>query len=315
MKQRDSKKDYKIIEEITTGGSDRRFFRCRKDKKTYIIIRDKNIEDYVRLQKHLLKKNIGVPRLYRIDRKMNLALMEDLGKNTLYKLVTEKKKDIVPLYQRAIRELLKLQVDGFESVPITVHYDYKHIRWEQEYFKEFFLSQFCNLSNKKLRILDSDFELLAQKFLSVAKPISNFLMHRDYQSQNIHIKRNRIRIIDFQSARIGPPSYDLAALLRDAYVNITKALETRLIQYYLNCAEKKHIVFEKKGFSETYRLAGLQRNMQALGAFANLSLNKYKTRFKQYIPHGLVLLKSGLKNSEFKKLYHIIARINYRNAL
>ena len=86
MKHRDTNKDYKIIEEITTGGSDRRFFRCRKDKKNYIIIRDKNIEDYVRLQKHLLKRGIGVPRLFRIDRKMNLALVEDLGENTLYKL-------------------------------------------------------------------------------------------------------------------------------------------------------------------------------------------------------------------------------------
>jgi aminoglycoside/choline kinase family phosphotransferase len=269
----------------------------------------------VRLQKHLLKKNIGVPRLYRIDRKMNLALMEDLGKNTLYKLITEKKKDIVLLYQRAIRELIKLQVDGYENVPITVHYDYKHIRWEQEYFKEFFLCQLCNLSNKKLRVLDSDFEILAQNLLSVAKPISNFLMHRDYQSQNIHVKKNQIRIVDFQSARIGPPSYDLAALLRDAYVNITKSLETRLIQYYLMCIQKKQIVLEKKRFLESYRLTGLQRNMQALGAFANLSLNKYKPRFKQFIPRGLVLLQSGLKNSEFKKLYRIIASINYRNVL
>jgi aminoglycoside/choline kinase family phosphotransferase len=313
MKQRDRKKDYRIIEEITTGGSDRRFFRCRKNNKTYIIIRDNNIENYVRLQKHLLKKNVGVPRLYRIDRKMNLALVEDLGKNTLYKLVTEKKKNIVPLYQRAIRELIKLQVDGFKNVPITVHYDYKHIRWEQEYFKEFFLSQYCNLSNKKLRTLDSDFELLAQKLLYITKPISNFLMHRDYQSQNIHIKKNRIRIIDFQSARIGPPSYDLAALLRDAYVNITKALENQLIQYYHICVQKKQIVLEKKRFRESYKLTGLQRNMQALGAFANLSLNKYKPHFKQYIPRGLILLHSGLKNSEFKKLNHIITSINYRN--
>jgi aminoglycoside/choline kinase family phosphotransferase len=314
MKQKNSKKDYTIIEEITTGGSERRFFRCKKDNKTYIIIRDNNIGDYVRLQKHLLKKNIGVPRLYRIDRKMNLALVEDLGKNTLYKLVTEKKKDILPLYQRAIRELTKLQVDGFENVPIAVYYDYKHIRWEQEYFKEFFLRQYCNLSNKKLRILDSDFEHLAQKLLSVAKPMSNFLMHRDYQSQNIHIKKNQIRIIDFQSARIGPPSYDLAALLKDAYVNITEALQNRLVQYYLTCMEKKHIVLEKKIFLESYRLTALQRNMQALGAFANLSLNKYKPRFKQYIPRGLILLQSGLKKSEFNKLYRIIASINYRNA-
>jgi len=44
-------------------------------------------------------------------------------------------------------------------------------------------------------------------------------MHRDFQSKNLMIKNEQIFVIDFQGARLGPPSYDLASLLFDPYVN------------------------------------------------------------------------------------------------
>ena len=300
------KKDYKIIEEINIGGSDRRFFRCMISKKKYILILDKDIQTYLILQKHLYNGGIGVPRVYRIDRKTNFIIVEDLGKDSLYELVTTKKRDIYQVYQPAITELIKLQIDGYLNVPINVYYDYEHIKWEQKYFRQFFLYQFCKIPMKRLKILDADFECLAGKLIEESKPISNFLMHRDYQSQNIYIKDGRVRIIDFQSARIGPLTYDLAALLKDSYINISKNLENKLLDYYLNCLRKKRIEFERKKFLKIYRLTGLQRNMQALGAFSNLLLNRNKTHFRQYIPRGLKLLKSGLKNSKFKQLVKIV---------
>jgi hypothetical protein len=46
--------------------------------------------------------------------------------------------------------------------------------------------------------------------------------------------------------------------------------------------------------------------MQALGAFANLSLNKDKPHFKQFIPRGLELLIYGLKEKNFKTIENIV---------
>ena len=122
----------------------------------------------------------------------------------------------------------------------------------------------------------------------------------------LYIKNNRIRIIDFQSARIGPLTYDLASLLRDAYVDIDERTEEYLIFYYLDCLKKMGIEILKEKFLKIYSLTAIQRNMQALGAFANLSLNKNKTQFKKFIPRGLELLKLELRKSRFKKLFQII---------
>ena len=122
----------------------------------------------------------------------------------------------------------------------------------------------------------------------------------DYQSQNIYIKNKKAKIIDFQSARIGPLTYDLTSLLRDPYVNISKEAERKLIDYYLKVLRKRGVRIKKREFINIYNLTGLQRNMQVLGAFANLSLNKNKVHFKKYIPRAVTLIQEALKKSEFK---------------
>ena len=276
-----------------------------KDRENYILVWDKNIALHVKMQKHLFEKGIGVPEIHWIDEDSNLILMEDLGDNSLYEL-SKKKRSIITQYRKAIKELVKLQIDGYDDAPIKDHYDYQHIKWEQQYFKKHFLKQHCSISTRKLKKLDDDFEQLAHDLLKEAEPWSNFLMHRDFQSQNIYIKGRKAKIIDYQAARIGPLTYDLAALLRDSYVHITPKNEKKLIDYYLERLTKKRIKYKKRQFLRAYELTALQRNMQALGAFANLWLNKNKKSFKKHIPRGLDLLRAGLEKSEYQELYECV---------
>ena len=59
------------------------------------------------------------------------------------------------------------------------------------------------------------------------------LCHRDYHSRNLMLHDRRLYIIDFQDARMGPDTYDLASLLRDSYVDLTEARVDELIRTYL----------------------------------------------------------------------------------
>ncbi len=300
----DALSKYEIVEVINTGGSDRKFFRVKKGNTTYILIEDPNIEQYIKILNHLYQKDVGVPEM--IISQSNRAIIEDLGRDSLYDFMHNKKSDYQRFYKLAIEELIKLQIDGYKDAPINLYYDEEHIKWEQDYFKNFFLKQFCKVSVQKLEEAEDDFKLLLENVVESIKPIANFLMHRDYQSQNIYIKNNKIRIIDFQSARIGPLTYDLASLLRDAYVDIDEKTEEYLIFYYLSCLKKRRIEISEGKFLKIYSLTAIQRNMQALGAFANLSLNKNKTQFKQFIPRGLELLRLGLRKTRFRKLFQIV---------
>lgn len=297
--------EYKIVEKICLGGSDRIFYRVIKEKQTFILVWDKDMQTYLKLQKYLFERGIAVPEIHWSDEDANLLLIEDLGNDSIYEL-TKKRKNIILLYRAAINELIKLQIDGYTDAPIDVHYDYEHMKWEQEYFKEYFLHQFCEIPKTRLKRLDDELESLAKELIKKIEPWRNFLMHGDYQSQNIYIKGKKAKIIDFQSARIGPLTYDITALLRDPYVNISKQVERKLIDYYLVSLKKKGVRFKKREFLHLYYLTALQRNMQVLGAFANLSLNKNKVHFKEYIPRAIELIQDVLKKSEFKELLNIV---------
>jgi len=295
--------EYKIIEKITPGGSDRIFYRCLvRDKNTYILVWDKDLQGFLKLQKHLNDRGIAVPNVFWSDESSSLLLLEDLGKNSLYDLVSNKRGKI-KLYKMVINELVKLQIDGYNDAPIKKNYDLEHIKWEQTYFRRHFLRQFCDLKPKTLKKLDSEFEKLARDVNRKIRPWKNFLMHRDFQSQNIYIKDDQVKIIDFQSAQIGPLTYDLASLLRDPYVRVTPGEEKKLIAHYLKILKAHRIRIKKSEFNILYQLTGIQRNMQALGAYANLSLNKEKEQFRQFIPRGLQLLQGILKRSDYTKLY------------
>lgn len=298
--------EYKIIEKISPGGSDRIFYRCLvKEKETYILVWDKNLPDYLRLHKHLSDRGIAVPAVFWSDKASNLLLLEDLGKASLYELTVGKRRKL-RLYKMVIDELVKMQIDGYHDVPIKILYDLEHIKWEQTYFKRHFLRQFCRLKPAALKKIEGELERLAKEVHKKTRPWRNFLMHRDFQSQNIYIKDDKVKIIDFQSARIGPLTYDLVSLLRDPYVRVTPDEEKRLSEYYFGLLKEKHIRIRKSEFNELYWFTGVQRNMQALGAYANLSLNKGRKQFRQYIPRGLQLLQAGFKKSNYQGLYECI---------
>ena len=298
---------YRIVQEIETGGSDRKFYRLVRNGKTYILIRGKYMPEYRAMQKHLARCGIAVPRLYVSYRDM--AIVEDLGDHTLFELTVKKGGIDLNHYRRVLRELVKLQVGCLRNLPLKRHYDADHIRWEQDYFREFFLGQFSRFKRRELAHLDRDFQILTRDVTFWTAPVAGYFMHRDFQSQNIILKENRPRFIDFQSARIGPLTYDLASLLKDAYVPIGGTVEKSLLNYYLDELKYNGLCPEKKSFFKAYHLSGIQRNMQALGAFANLSLNKGKPSFRAYIPRALFLLRSALQFSPYPDLRRIVDKL------
>ncbi|UCD04940.1 MAG: phosphotransferase [candidate division WOR-3 bacterium] len=272
------------------------------------MIRDKDIEHYIRLHQHLASRKIAVPDIYWYDIEERIMVQEDLGNSSLYELCISGFK-LQEIYKQAIDELLRLQIDGRPGAPVTSRYDEEHIRWEQEYFQEFFLLQYCGITQDALRNIEEDLAGIASRTRALAEPISDYLMHRDFQSQNIYYKDARIRIIDFQSARIGPLTYDLGSLLKDAYVDIDQQAERVLFDYYYSGLRAKNIKITLEELWQVYRLTALQRGMQALGAFANLSLNKNKKHFRKYIPRGVQLLMQGTEETEYKSLYAVLSSL------
>ena len=135
-------------------------------------------------------------------------------------------------------------------------------------------------------------------------------MHRDFQSQNIYFKDGAVRYIDFQTATRGLMQYDAVSLLKDAYVVLDDRQREELLHFYLDTLISEwRLAIDRDAFVRIFHLAGLQRNMQALGAFAYLSMDKGKTAFAAHIPAALSYLTAALREiTEFPLLSGLVEK-------
>jgi len=141
---------------------------------------------------------------------------------------------------------------------------------------------------------------------------NDFFLHRDFQSRNLIIKHDKIGVIDWQGARLGPLQYDLASLLIDPYVGLTKDEQMVLYDYYLTVLEK-YLPRISPSFTEHYPYLAIQRNLQILGAFSYLSKIQGKKRFLTYVSPALRSVQGLLEeldDSELHPLRELVRKIN-----
>jgi aminoglycoside/choline kinase family phosphotransferase len=160
---------------------------------------------------------------------------------------------------------------------------------ESGYFLQALCRDYLQLDPDSDKLL-AEFNRLAD---SAAKAPGHYLLHRDYQCRNLMVQQGRIRIIDYQGARLGPLAYDLASLLRDPYAALPLDIQNELVREYLT-ALGEFIDYDPAQFLSEYVVLSLQRNLQILGAFAFLTQKRSKPFFKQYIRPALCTLQELL---------------------
>ena len=111
------------------------------------------------------------------------------------------------------------------------------------------------------------------------------LVMRDYHSPNIIWRGDRdgldrVGMIDFQDAVIGPSAYDVASLAMDARVTISPELEQATVEAY--CAARGD--FDIEGFHAAYAIMGAQRNSKILGIFVRLNMRDGKPGYMKHLP-------------------------------
>jgi aminoglycoside/choline kinase family phosphotransferase len=287
------------ITPIEKGGSDRKFYRVRCSPDQTIILVKYNLEreenrHYVEIAEFLAKHKIRAPKIYFHDPAEGLIWIEDLGQTDLWSYRAESWLVRRAFYESALGEIVKLH-----SLPepamwaiqknLPVEFDAALYRWEQNYFFENCLGRFFGIEPRKLS------ELAALPSLGqIAEELAErprVLVHRDFQSQNIIIRNGQAHFIDFQGMRPGLAEYDLASLLFDPYVTFSRAECEELLADYESKREAagKPVAPDWRGI---FRLCGIQRLMQALGAYGFLGLVKDNKAFLGHIPAAMESLRA-----------------------
>lgn len=286
---------------IGSGGSDRKYYRISRGNESKVLMicaaADPDFDRHIKYTEFFTRYKIPVPVFLGHGPKPWSAFFEDVGDASLYSWMKCIRKEDVneEMYRKVLDVAASIHsIDIADAGVISRVFDYDHLVWETSYFLKRFALDYCGITIMDESALMEELAALAR----IADSFRKTVIHRDFQSQNIMIKDNAPRVIDFQGARIGPSGYDIASMLWDPYVQLTNALRSRLLEYYLSIRKSADSSFDADEFNESLIFCRLQRHMQALGAYAFLSELKGKKYFQKHMPACLNLLNADLQESD-----------------
>lgn len=281
------------VEPIIKGGSDRHFYRFTWAEKAhppmvlmiYTLARRDNPK-FVPATHRLAALGVHVPKIYAFDEQRLCVWLEDLGRDDLHAHRDEPWEQRRPLYEATLREAAKIHAVSADSLTeedsaiLEPPFNEALYEWEQNYFLEHFVRNFLRRDPDGAQYGAAHAALFDLRRRLGMLP--RCLVHRDFQSQNILLRDGQAWLVDYQGLRPGLAEYDLASLLCDPYVTMSRSERHDLLQYY---AELRGISLAS--LREVFYQCAAQRLMQALGAYANLSRNQGKSHFEQHIPAGV----------------------------
>lgn len=228
-----------------------------------------------------------VPDVLAEDPDAGFLLLSDLGSTTYLNALQQPEctqLEAAHLYADAIGTLLAIQASSRPGV--LPEYSAELLRRELMLFPEWYVGR-----HKGMTLDAADQATMMAAFdqivaVNLAEP--RVFVHRDFHSRNLMRVDTGTNpgVIDFQDAVYGPITYDLASLLKDAYIRWDEDFVLDLLARYWEMARKLGLpVREDFGaFHRDYEWMGVQRHLKVLGIFARLCHRDGKEAYLNDMP-------------------------------
>jgi aminoglycoside/choline kinase family phosphotransferase len=225
---------------------------------------------------------LNVPAILAADLERGFLLLTDLGADTYLKhLDAAHPADARPLMSAALDALIRWQL---ASTPNELPpYDEALLSRELRLFPDWYVARHrrYELSASQRETLEAAFRAIVAA--NLAEP--RVYVHRDYMPRNLMVSApdhgENPGILDFQDAVYGPISYDLASLLKDAFISWDEEIVLDWAVRYWERARAAGLPVAPD-FGEFYRnfeWMGLQRHLKVLGIFARINYRDGKPHY------------------------------------
>ena len=239
--------------------------------------------EFAQIAQMLADAGVHAPRVLECDFDNGFMLVTDLG-TRLYisELDPNDPAGAKPLMREAVDALIRWQSTSREGV--LPPFDEAFLRREMELMPEWYLARHVGreIDDNTRGVLDRTYALL----IASARAQPQVFMLRDFMPRNLMICEPNPGVLDFQDAVYGPITYDIASLLRDAFISWDEEFELDCFAYYWERAKKASLPVDPD-FGEFYRQIewmGLQRHIKILGLFARLHYRDGKPRYLTDLP-------------------------------
>jgi hypothetical protein len=291
----------------SADASFRRYLRLDRLSGGSLIIMDappahENCQPFVQVAALMRDAGLLVPEVLAWDEQQGFMLLSDLGHQTLLDVIKpEQPQANHAHYMAALDSLLAWQLASKPGV--LPPYNEALLRRELQLFPDWYLAQHrqATLDAKEATTLQKAFDSIVQRCLAAP----SVYVHRDFMPRNLMMPRlpgttpaQQLGVLDFQDAVYGPITYDVASLMRDAFLSWEEDFVIDITIRYWEKARKAGLMdFEEwhSDFGAFYRAVewmGLQRHLKVAGIFARLTLRDGKPKYLADAPRFIHYIRN-----------------------
>lgn len=266
---------------------------------------------FVQVAALMREAGVRVPQILDWDEPNGFLLLDDLGTHTLLDVIDrEQPAANLPRYQQAVDALVRWQQASRPGV--LPAYDEALLRRELALFPDWYLGRHrgVTLDAAQTATLQQAYDLIVRT--NLASPA--VYVHRDFMPRNLMVGADPdvLGVLDFQDAVHGPITYDIASLMRDAFLSWDEELVIDVTVRYWQAARKAGLPVGDD-FGEFYRAVewmGLQRHLKVAGIFARLTLRDGKPKYLADAPRFIGYIRTtASRYRELTPLLRLIDRI------
>jgi aminoglycoside/choline kinase family phosphotransferase len=266
---------------------------------------------FVRVAALLHEAGVNAPAVLAEDLAHGFLLLTDLGTR---------------MYQDALdaASAHDLYLDGIDSLVLwqaatragaLPPYDEAKLAFELSLFPDWYVARHLGqtLDEAQQATLAATFRTILAN--NLAQP--QVFVHRDYHSRNLMVCEPNPGVLDFQDAVIGPITYDLVSLLRDAYVEWDEERQLDWAIRYWERARKAGLPVHDdfSVFWRDFEWMGAQRQLKVLGIFARLYHRDGKDVYLQHMPRVMRYLRGAVQRyNELAPLARLLDTLEQRPA-
>ncbi|MBS0316476.1 MAG: phosphotransferase [Proteobacteria bacterium] len=304
----------------SADASFRRYLRIDSTVGTSFIVMDappahEDCRPFVKVAGLMREAGLEVPRILAWDEALGFMLLTDLGNHTLLERLDAQQPDAArPLLLQAAELLVAWQRASTPGV--LPPYDEALLQRELALFPDWYLARHrgVSLSEAERAQLSQQFDLIVGRCLAAP----SVYVHRDFMPRNLMAPRTPggpLGVLDFQDAVYGPLSYDIASLMRDAFISWDEEFVLDITVRYWERARRAGLMdFEDwhRDFGAFYRAVewmGLQRHLKVAGIFARLTLRDGKPKYLADAPRFIAYIRAtASRYAELAPLLRLIDR-------
>jgi aminoglycoside/choline kinase family phosphotransferase len=263
-----------------------------------------NVPAFVNVDALFGAAGVSVPTIVAQDVARGLLLLSDLGVSTYLQVLDH--DNASTMYAEALEALVKIQKASQPGV--LPEFDRAFMLRELNLFPEWYIGQHlgAQLSEAQAAELQKVFDAIVANCLAQQQ----VYMHRDFHSRNLMwMDEGNPGILDFQDAVYGPITYDVASLLRDAYIAWDEELVLDWAIRYWQHAKAEGLPVNKDidSFYRDFEYMALQRHLKILGIFCRLNYRDGKPLYLGDLPTVLEYVrKTAGRYKDLKPLVRLL---------